>query len=97
LIHPHLHCVVPGGGLSSDGESWVGGRKQSFFLPGKVLGARFRNVFLRYLREAFADGKLRFHGEMAGLANQAAFEALCRRAVSIKWVVHAMKRMYAIS
>jgi hypothetical protein len=88
-LHPHLHCVVPGGGLSSDGESWVGCRKQSFFLSVKVLGARFRNVFLTYLRDAFQEGKLRFHGEMASLAKPAAFEALCRRAGSIKWVVHA--------
>jgi hypothetical protein len=88
-LHPHLHCVVPGGGIGVEGESWIGCRKRSFFLPGKVLGARFRNVFLRYLREAFAEGKLRLHGEMAGLANQAAFEALCRRAGSIKWVVYA--------
>ena len=88
-LHPHLHCMVPGGGLSADGERWVGCRKQSFFLPVKVLGARFRNVFLCCLKEAFAGGKLRFHGDMAGLANPAAFEALCRSAENIKWVVHA--------
>jgi hypothetical protein len=59
----------------------------TFFLPVKVLGCRFRNVFLTYLREAFADGKLQFHGEMASLAGPAAFEALCRRSERIKWVV----------
>jgi hypothetical protein len=88
-LHPHLHCVVPGGGIGADGESWVGCRRKSFFLPVRVLGARFRNVFLRYLREAFADGRLRFHGEMVGLAKPAAFETLCRKAEKIKWVVHA--------
>jgi hypothetical protein len=82
-LHPHLHCVVPGGGIGPDGASWVGCRKQSFFLPVQVLGVRFRNVFLTYLRKAFREGKLRFHGETT------AFEALCRRAQRRKWVVHA--------
>jgi len=45
-LHPHLHCVVPGGGLSPDGASWIGCRKPSFLLPIEVLGRRFRNVFL---------------------------------------------------
>jgi hypothetical protein len=88
-LHPHVHCVVPGGGIGPDGASWVGCRKQSFFLPVHVLGVRFRNVFLSYLRKAFREGKLRFHGEMAALAKPAAFEALCRRAQRKKWVVHS--------
>ena len=79
-LHPHLHCVVPGGGIGPDGASWVGCRKESFFLPVQVLGSRFRNLFLTYLKEAFREGKLRFHGEMASLAKPAAFEALCRQA-----------------
>ncbi|MGA3007747.1 MAG: IS91 family transposase [Opitutaceae bacterium] len=88
-LHPHLHCVVPGGGIGPDGESWVGCRKQSFFLPVQVLGCRFRNVFLIHLRKAFRQGKLRFQGELASLAKPAAFEALCRKSGKIKWVVHA--------
>jgi hypothetical protein len=86
-LHPHLHCVVPGGGLSPDGAKWVGCRKKTFFLPVQVLGSRFRNVFLTYLREAYREGKLKFHGDMIGLNKPAAFEALCRRAGRIKWVV----------
>ncbi|MEA2542491.1 MAG: hypothetical protein QOH35_3857 [Acidobacteriaceae bacterium] len=88
-LHPHLHCVVPGGGLSLDGKRWVPCRKSSFFLPVKVLSSRFRNVFLTYLRKAFEEGKLKFHGEMAALNRPAAFEALCRRAEKAKWVVFA--------
>ena len=88
-LHPHVHCIVPGGGIGADGASWVGCRKQSFFLPAQVLGSRFRNLLLTYLKEAFQEGKLRFHGEMASLANPAAFEALCRKARKIKWVVYA--------
>src|ERR1022692_594328 len=86
-LHPHLHCVVPGGGLSPDGKRWIPCRKSSFLLPKRVLSARFRNVFLTYLRKAFDEGKLRFHGEMAALNKPGVFEALCVRAGRIKWVV----------
>jgi hypothetical protein len=88
-LHPHLHCVVPGGGLSPDGNRWVSCRKSSFLLPVLVLSTRFRNLFLTYLRKAFEEGKLQFHGEMAALNRPPAFEALCRRAAKVKWVVFA--------
>jgi hypothetical protein len=88
-LHPHLHCVVPGGGLSPDGKRWVSCRKSSFLLPVQVLSSRFRNVFLNYLRKAFEAGKLQFHGEMAALNSPQAFESLCRRAAKMKWVVFA--------
>jgi hypothetical protein len=88
-LHPHLHCVVPGGGIGRGGAEWIGCRKQSFFLPVQVLGSRFRNVFLTYLREAFEDGRLKFHGEMAAFARPGMFAALCNRMKRIKWVVHA--------
>ena len=86
-LHPHLHCVVPGGGIGA-GARWVGCRK-SFFLPVRVLSRLFRKKFLIYLRKAFRKGKLRFHGEMAALTNPATFEALCRQAGRIEWVVYA--------
>ena len=88
-LHPHLHCVVPGGGVSPDGLRWIGCRKKSFFLPVKVLSSRFRNLFLIYLRKALKGGKLKFHGQLAELAGQSAFEALCRTAKQSKWVVFA--------
>jgi hypothetical protein len=88
-LHPHLHCVVPGGGIGKDGASWIGCRKPSYLLHVEVLGRRFRNLFLFYLKEAFEQGGLRFHGEMAGLAKPAAFGALCSKAKRTKWVVHA--------
>ena len=87
-LHPHLHCVVPGGGIGPDGSSWVGCRP-SFFLPVRVLSRLFRNKFLSYLREAFREGKLQFHGEMAPLGMPDAFEDLCRQAARIEWVVYA--------
>lgn len=88
-LHPHLHCVVPGGGISLDGLRWIGCKKKSFFLPVEVLGSRFRNLFLIYLRKSFQAGRLKFHGEMAALANPATFAALCSRTRKIKWVVFA--------
>jgi Transposase zinc-binding domain/Putative transposase len=78
-LHPRLHCVVPGGGISPDGTKWIGCRKPSFLLPTRVLRSRFRNVFLVYLREAFDEGRLQFHGEMAALGKPPAFTALCNR------------------
>jgi hypothetical protein len=86
-LHPHLHCVVPGGGISPNGIRWIECKKQSFFLPVKVLSSRFRRLFLMYLRESFREGGLKFYGEMASLARPVAFEALCQRAGRIKWVV----------
>src|ERR1700687_3181776 len=82
-LHPHLHCVVPGGGISPDGSRWIGCRKDSFFLPVRVLSHRFRKAFLRSLRSAFRKGMLRFTGELQSLAAPAAFGALCGKAAQI--------------
>jgi len=86
-LHPHLHCIVPGGGISPNGEGWIRCKKKSFFLPVPVLRSRFRRLFLIYLRKAFQDGRLKFHGEMAGLNQPAAFQTLCQQTGRIKWVV----------
>jgi hypothetical protein len=90
-LHPHIHCVVPGGGISPDGSRWIAPRKKSFFLPVKVLSRLFRKKFLIYLEKAFQKGKLRFHGELAPLAQPAAFAALCRKAGQREWVVYAKR------
>jgi len=87
-LHPHLHCVVPGGGISPDGLRWIDCRK-SFFLPVKVLSRLFRKKFLLYLKKAFRKGKLRFHGELEALARPSAFEAFCQRVGQKEWVVYA--------
>jgi hypothetical protein len=90
-LHPHIHCVVPGGGISPDNSRWIPCRKyrKSFFLPVKVLSAFFRKRFLIHLRRAYRKGKLQFHGELEPLAQPAAFEALCQKAGHLKWVVYA--------
>jgi len=86
--HPHLHCVVPGGGLSPDGERWVS-CKPGFFLPVKVLSRLFRRLFLEQLRIAFRKGKLRFSGELAELRRQTCFIRYLAPLKEAEWVVYA--------
>jgi putative transposase/transposase-like zinc-binding protein len=87
-LHPHLHCVVPGGGISPDGSRWIACRKSSFFLPYRVLSRRFRKLFLLHLRKAFSKGRLHFSGQLQSLAEPATFRALCQKVADIEWVVH---------
>ena len=63
LDHPHIHCVVPAGGISEDGTSWVDCR-ENFFLPLRVLSALFKNKLLAYLRTAYKKGRLDFYGRL---------------------------------
>jgi Putative transposase/Transposase zinc-binding domain len=90
-LHPHIHGVVPGGGISPDNLRWMPCRKyrKSYFLPVKVLSCFFRKRFLIHLRKAFQKGKLQFHGELESLAQPTAFEALCQQAGEVEWVVYA--------
>jgi hypothetical protein len=87
-LHPHVHCVIPSGGLSPDHTRWVRPRFP-FFLPVRVLGRVFRGKFTAALRRAFADGKLDFHGQLRTLAQPKAFSALLRQAYRQDWVVYA--------
>jgi Putative transposase/Transposase zinc-binding domain len=89
-LHPHIHCVVPGGGISPDNSRWIACRK-SFFLPVEVLSCFFRKRFLIRLRKPFRKGQLHFHGELESLAQPAAFEMLCRKAGEVDWVVYAKR------
>ena len=86
--HPHVHCVVPGGGLSLDGERWVSCRP-GFFLPVRVLSSVFRGKFLDLTRRAFADGKLEFQGALAKLGDADAFAAHLKKSYATDWVVYA--------
>lgn len=92
--HPHVHCVVPGGGISPDGSRWIRCRP-GFFLPVRVLSRLFRGKFLAMLRQAFDDGQLAFHGQQQHLANPAAFEAFIRALRRQEWVVYAKPPMGA--
>jgi hypothetical protein len=86
--HPHVHCVVPGGGLSRDGQHWVACRP-GFFLPVRVLSRLFRRLFLEHLREAFEAGQLHFFSDLADLADPVVFSAHLAGLRRIEWVVYA--------
>ena len=86
--HPHLHCVVPGGGPSPDGTRWIACRP-GFFLPVRVLSRLFRRLFLDELSAAFKAGNLGFFGGLAELAQPAAFTRRLRELRRIDWVVYA--------
>ena len=93
LHHPHLHCVVPGGGPAPDGQRWVSCRPR-FFLPVRVLSRRFRRLFLESLQKAFASGKLQFFAALETLRERVTFAQLLARAKASEWVVYA-KRPFA--
>jgi len=86
--HPHLHCIVPGGGLSPDQTHWIACRP-GFFLPVRVLSRRFRQLFLAQLQAAFGAGELRFFGALATLAEPDTFAERLGTLQSKEWVVYA--------
>ena len=87
-FHPHLHCVVPGGGLSPDGKTWISCRPR-FFLPVEVLSCLFRRLFLKYLQKAFDSGKLQFFGSLEKLCDPHEFSLHLAPLKKSKWVVYA--------
>ncbi len=87
MDHPHLHCLVPGGGLSPDGKRWVASRKD-FFLPVKVLSALFRGKFLDNLKKAYEAGELTFAGQIEGLKEASAFKKYLNDLYDQDWVVY---------
>ena len=88
LHHPHIHCVVPGGGIALDGTQWTPCRP-GFFLPVRVLGRLFRGKFLHELRQSFDRGDLGFHGKLVGLSDTTTFRKYLRSAYAADWVVYA--------
>ena len=86
--HPHVHCVVPMGGLSADGTRWIHARPR-FFLPIPVLRRIYRGKFVAGLRDAFHDGRLSFRGQLAPLGTDRAFRAFLRSLYRQPWVVYA--------
>ena len=86
--HPHLHCIVPAGGLSPDQTRWVACRPR-FLLPVRVLSRRFREVFVARLRAASAAGELHFSGTLAALAEPSALAERLAALSGVDWVVYA--------
>jgi hypothetical protein len=93
-FHPHLHCVVPGGGLSPDGERWIPCRRPDFFLPVRVLSSLFQRLFLEALQTAFDSGQLQFFHSLESLRQPMAFARHLAKAEAHNWVVYA-KRPFA--
>ena len=87
-LHPHVHCLVPGGGLAPTGDRWIPCRP-GFFLPVKVLSRVFRGKFLAYLEEAFHRGQLAFHGQQKERARVDGFGRLMSGLRKRDWVVYA--------
>jgi hypothetical protein len=87
-LHPHVHCVVPAGGLSIDHTRWIKTR-YAFFLPVKVLSRVFRGKFVAALKRAFHDGQLGFYGELTLLAQPKTFSSWLRKLFRKDWVVYS--------
>ena len=98
--HPHIHCVVPGGGISPDHRSWISAKKtkkrkkkrrKSFFLPVPVLSDLFKKKFLAYLRRAFNDGKLSLHASLNHLEEPRSWHSFLDKLKALRWVVYAKR------
>ena len=86
--HPHVHCVVPAGGLSSDHQSWITAKSCRFFLPKQVLRQVFRGKMKDALNDAFGKGKIGFYGKLQHLSDPKAFHAFVRELYRQNWVLH---------
>ncbi len=87
IDHPHIHCIVTGGGLALDGKRWISFRK-GFFMPVKVLSRLFRGKFLAFLRKAYDSGKLAFPGKIAHLEEKSSFQKMLTGLYEQEWVVY---------
>jgi hypothetical protein len=87
--HPHVHCVVPAGGLSSDHQRWISPKYSGFFLPVKVLSRVFRGKFIEHLRRAYTRGELDLTGATEHLRNPAQWHAFVDALFTTDWVVYA--------
>ena len=88
--HPHVHCIVPGGGISPDGKRWIACRP-GFFLPVRVLSRLFRRLFLQGLEAMHAAGELQFFTDLATLKDADEFRAYLAPLRTTEWVVYAKK------
>lgn len=87
IDHPHIHCIVTGGGLSLDGTRWISTREK-YFMPMKVLSVVFRGKILDYLKQAYKSGKLSFNGDIEALKEERDFKKLLDRLYRQKWHVY---------
>jgi hypothetical protein len=90
MDHPHLHCVVTGGGLSPDKTKWISTR-DNFFIAVKKLRKLFRGKYLAYLNEAYNNGEIQFHGKLKELQVKWRFKQLLNECYAKNWMVYAKK------
>ena len=92
--HPHLHCIMPAGGLSFDRNHWVHiPNKNNFFIAGKVLSKKFRGKFLHLLKQSKVNGELVFHGKLADIKGPVQFDRFLTPLYQKQWVVNVQKPM----
>ena len=87
MHHPHVHCIVPGGGLSLDGNRWINS-KEDFFIPVKVLSRKFRGKFLYYLKKAYYNNTLKLIGDNHELIEKQIFQCFIDKLYKKEWVVY---------
>lgn len=87
MNHPHLHCIVPGGGLSLDGKRWINSKKD-FFIPVKVLSRKFRGKFLYYFKKSYYTKELKFTGDVKQLKEKAHFKSFIDKQYKKEWIVY---------
>ena len=90
MHHPHVHCVIPAGGVAADASRWVHPRP-GFFLPVRILSEVFRGKFHAALKNLFRKHKLQFHGSLASLAQPKIFAKFLRQLFRQNWVVYAKR------
>ena len=88
MFHPHIHCIVPGGGLSLDNTKWIKSKKK-FFIPVKVLSRKFRGKFLYYLNELYLDNKLKFPKDISELTSRNTFNLFKDNLYKKEWIVYS--------
>ena len=88
MFHPHIHCIVPGGGLSIDNTKWIKSKKK-FFIPVKVLSRKFRGKFLYYLNELYLDNKLKFPKNISDLSSRNIFNSFKDNLYKKEWIVYS--------
>ena len=94
MEHPHLHCIMPSGGLSFDKKHWVHvNKKDDFFIHVKVLSEKFRGKFLSFVKEAFEKGKLEFKGRLSAVKGPVQFNGFLSPLYRKNWVVNVQKPM----
>lgn len=89
MEHPHLHCIMPSGGLSADKQHWIHpNKKKKFFIHVKVLSSKFRGKFLALLKEAYLKGELEFKGKLSSISGKVQFKNFTYALSQKGWVVN---------